>query len=321
MGNKGSRGMSYSQYYDFMKQQNGGTMQGVHLNLEGLDPYQVLGVRKQFTWDELKDAYRAKAKEVHPDKGGSHEIFNLVTNCFKELAAEYKMRLEAKPHHELKQDYQDFAAQQRPLATRESKGNRDDGDFHKRFNRMFEENKLEDDDHDIGYGHMMDASSSKRDDIEIPRTMQKFNNEKFNSVFEKKVVSSKEVIIYKEPEPLQLAKTIQYTELGGKTDDYSSSVERGERGLQYTDYMKAHTTSRLVNPNEVKERKEYKSVEDYESARNATFNKQQTDEEKRWLREREELQEKREYDRIQRMKTRDEAISKHYERVNGLLTR
>lgn len=324
MGNKGSRGMSYSQYYEFLKQQNGGTIHGVQLNLEGLDPYEVLSVPKNFTWDELKNAYRIKAKEVHPDKGGSEDVFNLVTQCFKDLAYEYKLKIEARPHHELKKDYQEYVRnQQRPVATRETKGDRDDEDFHKRFNRLFEENKLEDDERDIGYGHIMTASTSTREDIDIPKVMQgKFNREQFNTTFDTTVVATnkKDVIIYKEPEPLQLAKAIQYTELGGKTDDYSSSTERG-KALHYTDYMKAHTTSRLIHPSEIQERKAYKTVEDYENARSEAVSKAMTDEEKRWMTEREELQERREYDRLQRLKSRDTNIQKHYERVNGLLTR
>lgn len=321
MGNKGSRGMSYAQYYEFIKQQNGGNVSGMQFDLDGLDPYEVLNVRKNFTWDELKDAYRIKAKAVHPDKGGNEGVFNLVTHCFKELANEYKMKIEARSHIELKKDYEEYVkADQRPVATRVEKGSKEDEEFQKRFNRLFENNKLQDEEHDTGYGHIMTASSSLREDIEVPNTMESFNHDKFNKTFDTKVPTSKNVIVYKEPEPLQLAKSIQYTELGGKTSDYSSGVERSEKhSLQYTDYMKAHTTARLIHPNEIKQRKDYKTVEDYEIARSEILSKEQTDEEKQWLKEREEAQEKTEYERVQRLKHRDTAISKHYERVNGLL--
>jgi curved DNA-binding protein CbpA len=314
--------MSYSQYYDYLKQQNGGSIHGVALDLGNVDPYEVLEVRKNFTWDELKNAYRNKAMAVHPDKGGSEEVFNLVTDCFKQLGQEYKMKIEAKPHHELKSDYNDFMDRNRPIPTRETRGQRDDGDFQKRFNRIFEDNKLNDDENDIGYGHLMEASSSKREDIDIPKTMSKFNNDRFNSTFDKQTPMSKQVTVYKEPEPMQLARTIQYTELGGKVDDYSSAVERSERkGLQYTDYMKAHTTNRLIDPRTMKERKSYKNVEDYENARRDVVSRSQTDEERQRIKDLEEQQEKAEYDRMQRLRHRDEAISQHYQRVNGLLTR
>jgi beta-N-acetylglucosaminidase len=115
---------------------------------------------------------------------------------------------------------------------------------------------------------------------------------------------------------------LQYTELGGKTDDYSSSVEQGERNrLQYTDYMKAHTTNRLVDPRVMKERKSYKNIEDYESARAEAVTRAQTDEERRWAHERLEQQEKLEYERLNRLKKRDDLVDKHFQRVNGLLLR
>lgn len=322
MGNKTSRGLSYDQYYEFLKKQNGGSMYGVEVDLNGLDPYEVLGVRKKFTWDELKNAYRAKAKMVHPDKGGTQELFNLVTNCFRRLAEEYKMSIEAKSHSELKAESQ--RSFQKPEATRipRSEGKESDEDFYKRFNKMFEDNRLEDEETGTGYGHMMSESSPNRDDIDIPRTLKKYNKEKFNEAFDKHVPLSKEVIVYKEPQPLTLAKTMAYTELGGKTDDFSSSVERGEkRGLIYSDYMRAHTTSRLVDPRSVKDRKEYKSVDEYEAARSRALEKGVTDDERRWMEERERMEERREHERVQRLHERDAAIAKHHERVNGLLMR
>jgi curved DNA-binding protein CbpA len=317
--------MSYDQYYEFLKQQNGGTMYGVNLNIEatGLNPYEILGVRKRFTWDELKNAYRVKAKMVHPDKGGTQELFNLVTDAFRMLASEYKMRVEGKSHAELKVESQQAATPPQAVTTRQlrSEGESDE-EFYKRFNRMFEENRLEDDESAVGYGHVMAQSSAKREDINVPQVMKKYSRDKFNAAFDKSVPLSKDVIVYKEPQALTLAKTMAYTELGGKTDDFSSSVERGEkRGLVYSDYMRAHTTSRLVDPRAVKERKEYKNVDEYESARANAITRGATEEEQRWMEERQLQEEQREQERLNRLRERDVAIAKHHERVNGLLMR
>lgn len=48
--------------------------QGVDIKGKGeLDPFKILGVNPDATEEEVKKAYREKAKKAHPDRGGSHE--------------------------------------------------------------------------------------------------------------------------------------------------------------------------------------------------------------------------------------------------------
>jgi len=48
--------------------------QGVDIKGMGdLDPYKILGVSPDATREEAQKAYRKKAAECHPDRGGSHE--------------------------------------------------------------------------------------------------------------------------------------------------------------------------------------------------------------------------------------------------------
>ena len=52
---------------------------------DNINPYEILGVSKNYDLDELKQKYKLLAKKVHPDKGGSEQLFKLVTLCYKKL--------------------------------------------------------------------------------------------------------------------------------------------------------------------------------------------------------------------------------------------
>ncbi len=309
MGNSSSRTQTYQQYYEALQKKQ-------HIQIPSdLSPYDILGVSKNFTWEELKEAYKRQARLVHPDKGGSEQLFNIVTDAFKKLAYEFKMKQQDKQHHELKRNYQSEQPQSsyRPnIAENEN--------FNDKFNRLFDENKFDDEDESKGYGHMMAASSKTREDIDIPQVMSKFNKSKFNEIFDKQVPAGKEVIIYKEPEPLVLAKKLQFTEIGGTTDDFSTDATK-KTGLHYTDYMKAHTTSRLVDPRSIQERKTYKSVEEFESDRASRTQQKLSEEELRYQKEMQMKKEKEEQKRLRRVVERDERIDKHYQNTSQLFLR
>lgn len=309
MGNSSSRTQTYQQYYDALQKKQ-------HIQIPSdLSPYDILGITKNFTWEELKEAYKRQARLVHPDKGGSEQLFNIVTDAFKKLAYEFKMKQQDKQHHELKRNYQSEQphSSYRPNIT-------EDENFNDKFNRLFDENKFDDEDESKGYGHMMAASSKTREDIDIPQVMSKFNKSKFNEIFDKQVPAGKEVIIYKEPEPLVLAKKLQFTEIGGTTDDFSTDATK-KTGLHYTDYMKAHTTSRLVDPRSIQERKTYKSIEEFESDRAARTQQKLSEEELRYQKEMQMKKEKEEQKRLKRVIERDERIDKHYQNTSQLFLR
>jgi curved DNA-binding protein CbpA len=327
MGTNSSRQYTYQQYYNAAQQS--GVIEDIdfkNIDIESINPYEVLNVSKNFTWNELKESYRKLAINTHPDKqGGNKELFNIITNCFKKLADELKKREEDKNHQDLKKQSNDYFNRMTTdtlphpsevLASNEKFTN-------DKFNKNFEKCKLYDEEIEFGYGSKMDESTKKREDINIEKLIKKnkIDNESFNEIFNKNVPVNKELIKYRVPEPQMLAKSLQYTELGGKRpDDYSSSIEKTNT-LAYTDYMRAHEGTRLVDPRLMKNVKEFKNVDEYEAYREKKATKvlsakELKNEELKAIKEKKEEEE-----RLDRLKLYDKKIEKSYEKASQLFLR
>ena len=333
MGAKSSRQYTYQQYYEAMKKSgNTANIDLKNINMENIDPYEVFSISKNFTWNELKETYRKLAINTHPDKpGGNKEVFNIITYCFEKLAREYKKRESDSSHIELKKqsmDYFDKIVNDKMPHPSIVNINRDGGDsaelFSQKFNRNFEKCKVYDDEIEFGYGNNMEESSKIREDIKIEKVInkKKIDNKSFNDIFNSRVPINKQLVKYKEPEPLLLAKSLQFTELGNKRpDDYSSSSVKKNNSLSYSDYMKAHEGGRLVDPSIIKDMKEFKSVEEYEVYRD---NKAKTELSAKELK-RQEIkkirEEKEEQMRLERLNKYDKNIELSYEKANRLFLR
>lgn len=315
MGNSSSRKYNYHQYYNAIKNDKSFDFKQIDYNL--LDPYEVLQVSKNFTWIELKEAYKQTAYLTHPDKEGGNEIvFNFVTDCFKKLAYEYKARSDGKSFQQLKQNFNDDN-------NKEIKPPPISDNFHETFNRTFEMCKLENEENDFGYGDIMEKSTKVREDFNQENLFksQKFNNENFNSIFNKHIPPPPKTLIkYKEPEPMILAKNMNFTEIGAKRpDDYSSGVEKDSKNnLIYTDYKKAYSNTRLVDEASIKKHKEFKSVEEFQSYRDNKIKKGLTDKEKKLIEQKKLREEKEEYERLERIKNENLRIKLNNEKANRL---
>ena len=321
MGNNTSnRKYTYQQYYIVIIKKNK-KFDFSNIDYSILNPYEVLEVNKDFTWDELKKAYKYTALLTHPDKEtGNKIIFNFVTQCFKTLAEEYKSRNANKNFFELKKDFkeQNNIDNDTPAPITGSS-------FNEKFNKTFDMCRLNDDINDFGYGDIMVESSIKRDDFNHSNIFNnsKFDNQTFNKHFVKNTVypEQSKIIKYTEPEPLVLAKTIYYSEIGGKKpDDYSSSTEKNNKNnLIYTDYKLAYTNTRLINDEEIsKSIKDFKNIEEYEKYRNSKIKKKLSEKEIKYFEDKKIKEEQEEYERLERIKNNDHKIKLNNEKASRL---
>ena len=325
MGNiNSSRQYTYQQYYKAVIKKNP-NFDFSKINLSLLNPYEVLEINKKFTWEELKIAYRQTALLTHPDKeGGNKLIFDFVTQCFKSLADEYKSRESNKSFIELKKQAKEYYDNEIKYDEEKATVPITGSNFNEKFNKKFEMCKIDNEEDDFGYGDLMIDSSNNRDDIPDPKNLfqtQKFDNNSFNKIFIKHTLPPppSQLIKYKDPEPLVLAKTMNYTEIGGKRpDDYSSSVEKNSKNnLIYTDYKIAYTNTRLVD-DEAFSIKNFKNLEEYEAHRNSKFKKGLTEKEKKYFELKKIKEEKEEYERQERIKHNDLKIKLNNEKASRL---
>jgi curved DNA-binding protein CbpA len=301
--------------------------------MDNFNPYEIIGVSKRFTLEELKYNYKKVAKRVHPDRGGNEKLFKLVTLAYKQLLEIHKLKQINKEFNELKSDFQEFTTNQdnqqrrhRDLhrssdrsskkSSRSSQNQQDsNGNFGDMFNKIYEENKIEDV-YDRGYGDLMTESDANRPDIDIKKTVNSMKN--FNQAFDSAPVSkhNKKIIKYRDPIALPTSlKTLQYTEIGiDKLSDFSTETSN----LSCVDYKKAHSTSKLIDKNYVRQRTGYNDIGGLEAERaNIDYNMSEEDLRKQaYLKKKEQLKELKRLERLQQM---DMMHQESFNRVNELM--
>ena len=305
--------------------------------MDNFNPYEIIGVSKRFTLDELKYNYKKVAKRVHPDRGGNEKLFKLVTLAYKQLLEIHKLKQINKEFNELKSDFQEFTTNQDNQQRRHrdlhrssdrssdrsskkssrSRQNQQDsnGNFGDMFNKVYEENKIEDV-YDRGYGDLMTESDANRPDIDIKKTVNSMKN--FNQAFDSAPISkhNKKIIKYRDPIALPTSlKTLQYTEIGiDKLSDFSTETSN----LSCVDYKKAHSTSKLIDKNYVRQRTGYNDIGGLEAERaNIDYNMSEEDLRKQaYLKKKEQLKELKRLERLQQM---DMMHQESFNRVNELM--
>ena len=211
--------------------------------------YEVIGVKKGCSVEELKQAYKTKAAKVHPMNGGSLERFGEVTRCF----------------HAIYANIVGMGATNTPVGVDRNEFLTPDGKIDQaKFDEIFEKSRVSTA-FDHGYGDQMIKSSASREDFsfDVPEELKtKFDNDTFNAIFNNRAKTQqtpKPSSHNTSPEPLGGAYD-HFESLADNVSDFSCS---NASGLAFTDYMVAHTASHIIDPNAVDTRPEFKSVKEY----------------------------------------------------------
>lgn len=280
------------------------------------DPYKVLEIPKTATLNEMKNAYKRKARIYHPDKfGGEGKEFKIITMAFMKLIEKYKREQQDKQFMSLKEESRQEIEKQLNQSKRNTKMKQVDisgSKFDKKmFNKIYEQNRLYNP-NDEGYGKW-----AKETEYETDKTPKLFSNEfnlnTFNSTFSNnKPKNTTQITKYQEPKAISSAKG-SYEKLGqGNIDDYTGGEKKG---VQYTDYKKAHTETNLIDPNSVNYR-EYTSVDDLQKERGKKMFL--TREEQEQIEMNKMLEKQREEQRLQRLRQNDDAAFINFERINKM---
>lgn len=198
------------------------------------DALDVLSLAPDFDMEALKRSYRTVALRVHPDRGGSPELFSTVNECFRVLMLEHNSRTGSALHDQLKRDFE------ADVRTYDAAGRRDVKFNLQHFNEVFDKTKVFDGDRDSGYGSwLQDEAPAARQ----PKLNPNAGSAAFNRAFEASVPAPEnaERAVVVRPIDMSCGSSLWLTELGGEAiDDYS-------RGDGY-DCRLAHSTQRLADP-------------------------------------------------------------------------
>lgn len=287
------------------------------------NPYSVLGVSPNDDIQFIKQKYKQLALKMHPDRGGSEALFKMLQLSYAKILEEYKLKQIDKAFDQLKTEFEDFKVEQEQSnqinINIKSYENEDlnSGDFKKRFNKVFEENR-QSSPYDKGYGNMMVNSTKNREEINISSTIDNFTIDKFNDVFNNSDSHNKKQLIKRSvPTPHSISKELSFTELGvDKINDFSGE-NKNNKELHYMDYNVAHTTSKLIDKRYVKNRPQFKSVQEFEQHRDEPLKMSEEDEKaySRYLKKN-EMKLKKQIDTQFNM---DKQISDHFQKVNQMM--
>jgi hypothetical protein len=196
------------------------------------------------------------------------------------------------------------------------------------FNKVFEENRLEDVHKDHGYGDWMKKSSSNREDQTIVNVVGEYSHDKFHKTFDTRVALNKHqtALIRRKTEPVAVYTqgNQQCEELGlTRISDFGDRL--ATRGISYADYKRAHSVNRLVDPQQLEAAEARSQTTSVDNAlRRLEVERDRVsfvmnDRDKRRYEKQRLMKEQHEQHRLEQVKRRDRVIEQNFNRMQRLL--
>lgn len=285
----------------------------------------VLKLPKVYDMAQLRTHYKRMALVLHPDrhtldKDSANQLFSILTDSYKML----KVALEGGSSSSNDSDWRTLRTQADATMTLERRDERPSNRSRTHtssapapapgskfnvnaFNDKFVDTRLGDE-NDRGYSGWMQRLSP-----EAARERQK----KMQQEDRKKAAEeANDALVAHEPQALPSSTTIAHSELGvSRVQDFGKRNDGAN--LPYTDYKIAHMTSScLIDPEVVRARRQFNTVEEYEHARSESSAGVMTSAEQASIERQERHASTRESNRVDAMRQRDEVVARHHAKIH-----
>ncbi len=287
-------------------------------NKPKLNPYNILGIDKNFDEVTLKKAYLRKAMKTHPDRGGTAEEFQKVSIAYTILLKKINDSKNNHSHNDLRENSKGYMNEQNQ-DSRVNVNMTENFDVNL-FNKVYSENKIETP-FDDGYGGWI--SKNHLEDKEQKKLFSgNFNKNMFNHEFEKykrdeQKKHGNQLVRYENPEVnISYKGRDSLSVLGqNKVSDFSGDTGSG---LNYRDYKDAFTNSCLIDTGAFKDNGRPRDINSLEASRtNISYQLSEQDQKKLLI---QQLRDKKEEEqRIQRLSDYDNKSFNAYDRIHQRL--
>lgn|SRR3990167_5780834 len=148
--------------------------------------YEIMGLSKNVTLDELKDRYKYLAKKHHSDKGGSSEFFKQILSAYKDISktlSNNKQEINASNYHAFKEYSQNDIDKTNSSINQDiiTNGKLDTNKFNKYFKIPYD-SRVDKKPHELLSER--EAIDSELDDYKPLVSKDEFDNDTFQKLYE-----------------------------------------------------------------------------------------------------------------------------------------